>query len=344
MPETLEEISVSTQGPQPPEKTLLLHGEHPRSLPLWGMAFLMASLSGMAMSACFWPLNLHFLAWIALVPWLVILPRITPLSAWLFGTILGLVFYRISLNWIYVLYGPIGLAVVLVLAILMGFSFRVARLMMKRFHLLSIIWVVPFAFVGQEILRSEGLPQYRFAFLAWGYTQSHNSWIAQIASLGGIYFISFLLISFNAAIAYALLRRRLVALVPVSVMGGIILCLGVFSQPPDYRSTPKISVACVQNENFNIKDYAGLTAKAFESPLKPRFVVLPEHTVILCPFDLSALTGVSKKYKGYICVGAEGKPPKNSKCSFDNMGVLIGPTGKILLQQNKAVPVPFMRD
>ncbi len=344
MPETLEEITPSTQGPQPPDHVRLLHDEHPRFLPLWVLAFLMACLSGLIMSACFWPYHLHFLAWIALVPWLIILPRISPLSATLFGTALGLVFYRISLNWIYVLYGPIGLIVVAGLAVLMGLAFRVARMMMKRFHMLSMVWVVPFAFVGQEILRSEALPQYRFAFLAWGYTQSHNPWIAQIASIGGVYFISFLLISFNAAVAYAFIRRRLIGLVPALVLGGIVLCLGILSQPPSYRNFPKIPVACVQSECADLKTFVELSVNAFDSRLKPRFVVLPEHTIFLCSPDLTALGEVSRKYNGYICVGAEGTAPKGSKCSYDNMGILIGPNGDILLKQKKAVPVPFMDD
>jgi hypothetical protein len=64
------------------------------------------------MSACYWPLDFHFLAWVALVPWLAVLPRLGAGRAWLFGTVLGLAFYRIGLAWLCTLAGPLGAAAV----------------------------------------------------------------------------------------------------------------------------------------------------------------------------------------------------------------------------------------
>ena len=105
------------------------------------------------MSVCYWPLNLHFVAWFALVPWLTVLPRLHARQAWLFGTLLGLVFYRIGLAWLCQLSGPLGVAAVVGLVLWMGFSFRVAKLLMDRPSGAAIIWIVPLAFVGQEVLR-----------------------------------------------------------------------------------------------------------------------------------------------------------------------------------------------
>lgn len=97
----------------------------------WLTAFLVAAASGGLMAACFRPLNLHFLAWIALVPWLIALPRLSPAATWLFGIVLGLVFYRIGLDWLIEIAGPIAGATIVVLAVWMGFAFRVARLLME---------------------------------------------------------------------------------------------------------------------------------------------------------------------------------------------------------------------
>jgi apolipoprotein N-acyltransferase len=140
----------------------------------WLPAILAAIAAGALMAACYRPLNLHVLAWIALIPWLLVLPRLSPAKAWLFGIVLGLVFYRIGLDWLLKLAGPIGGATVVVLAIWMGFAFRVARLLIERFGFASMLWVVPMTFTGTEILRCEGLPQLRFSFLGFGYSQSHN--------------------------------------------------------------------------------------------------------------------------------------------------------------------------
>ena len=153
---------------------------------LWVLS---ALASGGLMAACYWPLNLHYLAWVALVPWLLVLPRIPSDRAWLIGAVVGLAYYGIGVAWYFGLQGPWGAFAVLVLVLWLGFSFRVAKLLMERFSTPAMLWTIPLTFVGQEVLRSEGLPRYRFAYLAYGYTQSSNLWVAQIASIGGVYFV-----------------------------------------------------------------------------------------------------------------------------------------------------------
>ena len=120
-----------------------------------------------------------------MVPWLVVLPRLGAGSAWLMGIVLGLVFYRISFNWLFGIYGPLGGISIVVCAILMGYSFRIAKLLIDRFGLAAMPWAAPMAFMGQEVVRSESLPLMRFSYAGWGYSQAHNLWVAQIASLGG---------------------------------------------------------------------------------------------------------------------------------------------------------------
>ncbi len=68
--------------------------------PALALPLLAAILSGLLMSATFWPLNAHWLAWIALIPWLVMLPSTSPRQTWLCGAALGLAFYAIGLAWL----------------------------------------------------------------------------------------------------------------------------------------------------------------------------------------------------------------------------------------------------
>ncbi len=65
------------------------------------VCILTAGLSGGLMAACYWPLEWHWAAWVALVPWLLILPRLSASQAWLYGAVVGLVFYRIGLGWLF---------------------------------------------------------------------------------------------------------------------------------------------------------------------------------------------------------------------------------------------------
>ena len=314
----------------------------------WGWSVLAALVSGGLMATAFEVRPLHFLSWVALVPWLIVLPRISSGRAWLFGTLLGLVFYRIGLGWLCSLAGPLGVIAILVLSLWMGFSFRVAKLLMERFSSTALLWIVPLTFMAQEVLRAEGLPLYRFAYLAYGYSQSANLWVAQIASLGGVYFVSFLLVAFNAALAYALAQRRRRAFGPVLVVGGVIVFLGVISQPSDSDAGGDLSVTCVQAESYNGQDYLDLTAQAVDQPDKPAFIVLPEHTIVEYADEkhplVKALGKIASQNNSYICVGAHTRAPRGATCDYDNVALLISPAERIVGRQSKCVPIPFFAD
>lgn len=314
----------------------------------WYWQVLAAILSGALMASCYWPLNLHWLPWLAPVPWLLVLPKVPIQQIWLYGTVVGLVFYSLGLNWLFGLRVPLAIAAILGFSLLMGFSFRVARLFTDRLGTAAMLWAVPLAFVGQEVLRCEGLSRYRFSFLAWGYSQAHNIWIAQIASIGGVYLLSFLLTAFSVCVAYALLRCRLAACIPAVATAVLVLVLGVFSQPRSHQSLAQIPVACIQEESFNYPQYLRLTTQAAQHPTKPRFIVLPEHTItdyteVRLPF-VASLMKLARDSGVYICVGAHVRAAKDAACDYDNVALLIGPDGQILSQQRKAVPIPFMYD
>lgn len=316
--------------------------------PFWVSATVAALLSGGLMLACYWPVELHLVAWFALVPWLVVLPRLGPGRTWLLGTLLGLVFYRFGLNWGFYLNGPLAGSFIAVLAVWMGFSFRVARLLMQRFGSGAMLWAVPLTFVGQEVLRCEAFPRLRFPFLAFGYSQTGNLWIAQIASLGGVYLLTGLLAASNAAVAYGLIHRRLKAWTPAAVMGLAILILGWASQPADHLVKPVVPVSCVQAETFRHSEYIEWTRAALQAPHRPAIVVLPEHAITDFADEhhpaIRALADLAREHGAYVCVGAHIRPAPGAECLYDNVGLLIGPDGRILGQQAKCVPLPFFID
>jgi len=322
-------------------------GSHHRTLP-WLPAILAAIATGLLMATCYRPLNLHFLAWIALIPWLTVLPRLSPARTWLLGIVLGLVFYRIGLDWLLKLAGPIGGATLVVLSVWIGFAFRVARLLIERFGFASTLWAVPLTFTGAEILRCEGLPQLRFAFLGFGYSQSHNLWIAQIASIGGVYFLTFLLVAFNTAVAYGLIQRRRRAWVPALAVAATILGLGFISQPASNPSGRTVTVACVQGEELRYREYLALAAEAAAAPPTPAFLVLPEHTIDEMATEkhqlVSGLIELASTHGVYSCVGAHIPPQGIADCYYDNVAMLVGPPGQIVGTQAKAVPLPFFQD
>lgn len=323
-------------------------GRGAETRPRFVRPLLAAILSGLLMSACYWPLNAHWLAWIALVPWLVMLPRASARQTWFCGAILGLVFYSIGLAWLFAVDRAVGATVIVLLSIWMGLGFRAARLLLDRFSPQALLWAVPLAFVGQEVLRCEGLSQLRFPLLALGYSQSGNHWIAQIASAGGVYGISFLIVLVNVTIAWAIIRRCWRGLLPAVASVAVVLALAVLLQPRDYKHLPRIPAACIQVTREDPRLIQSLTRQAANDASAPRLLVLPEHTAAeLFAEDHSlvcALENLARTCGAIICVGAHISAPHGAACPFSNVSMLIGSDGRILGQQPKMVPLPFFQD
>lgn len=307
-----------------------------------------AIVSGLAMAACFAPLNLHWLAWVAPVPLLVLLPRLTRDQAWLYGLLLGLGYFGLSLGWLYQLSHLIGGVFLFEFAVLLGLAFRVAKMLMDRFGTRAMLWAVPLAFVGQEVLRSEAHGRLRFAFGAWGYSQAHNLWVAQTASIGGVYFLSFLLMLVAAAIAYGLISWTPRGWIPAAASIAAVLLLGAIAQPRDYTGQPAVPVACIQGENLGYPQFGRMIEQALQDPVQPRFVVMPEHS--LCSLfthgdpAIEMLAASAREHQAFICAAGDTQLPTGGSCPFDNVAWLIGPDGNVVARQLKAVPIPFFRD
>ncbi len=315
---------------------------------LWAWSIPAAIVSGLAMAGCFTPLNLHWLAWVAPVPLLVILPRLTRDQACLYGLLVGLGYYGLSLGWMYQLSHLFGGIFLFEFAILLGFGFRLAKMLMDRFGTVAMLWAVPLAFVGQEILRSEAHGRFRFAFGAWGYSQAHNLWVAQITSIGGVYFLSFLLVLVATAIAFGLICRTVRGWVPAGASVAAVLLLGAIAQPRDYAVRPAVPVACIQGENLGYQQFGRMVEQALQDPAQPRFIVMPEHS--LCSLvtqgdpAIEILAGSAREHQAYVCAAGDTRFPTSDSCPFDNVAWLIGPDGNVVARQLKAVPIPLFRD
>jgi len=305
-------------------------------------------VSGLLMAGAFRAEPLQYLAWIAPVPFLYVLPRTSADRAWLLGSLLALVFYRLGADWLIAIGGYRGAAFMAVYALWMGLCFRVTRLLVGRYGLTALCWAWPVAFVGQEIVRCEWPARYRFAYLAWGYSQPGDGWIANAAALGGIHLVSLLLVSMSGAIAYALLRRRWRSLISCVAVGTLTVGLPALVPKPQPDAGRRIAVACVQAEEAGYRELMALTRRAAEDPSHPKLIVLPEHAIsdLVCERHpvVRGLSVLAREHAAYICVGAHVPAPPGLECDYDNVGLLLGPDGHIVFQQAKAVPVPCFYD
>ncbi|MEE8504481.1 MAG: hypothetical protein V3T26_08555, partial [candidate division NC10 bacterium] len=195
----------------------------------------LAVLSGVLLALSFPRFHLAPLAFGALVPLLVGLHGVSTLQGTSLGIIAGMVFYLMSIPWVVhtmVTYGglplPLGvlllIALSLYLALYVGvFAYGVTRLSTRGglAYLLgtAALWVI------LEYLRTFLLTGFPWNLL--GYTQYRYLSVIQIASITGVYGVSFLLVLTNAAVALACLQfRRGGGRVLLPVLGAGLLLIG----------------------------------------------------------------------------------------------------------------------
>ncbi|MGB9715475.1 MAG: apolipoprotein N-acyltransferase [Thermodesulfovibrionales bacterium] len=186
-----------------------------------------AILSGLFLILSFPPIDLFFISWIALVPFLLSIYDKRPKEAFLSGIFFGIPFFFGTEYWIYHSlnhYGniPLLLSIVIVFLLCLYLSlytglFAMLFSLQNRASHFQIPFLAPFLWVSLEFLRS-----YLFTGFPWssiGYSQYKFLYIIQISDITGIYGVSFLIVAFNNAITEVIiLRRRLkdMPLLPIS--------------------------------------------------------------------------------------------------------------------------------
>lgn len=246
-----------------------------------------------------WPL-----AWVALVPLLFNIarrPRAPQsfLSGWLAGTL----FFYATCHWLtypMIRYAgipaPLAYALLLAPAAAGGFFPALFALALSRPCArwgAAAVFLAPFAWVMCEWARLGGVGQ---LWNAVGYSQAFEPALIQSARFGGVYAVSFLVVAFNAAVAYALLKRSVrgalvslaaVACVALAVYGASLTkeigtgrapsALVVAVQPnviPDFNRS-ETEYEALRRRHFELSD-EGLRALEGAGEETPRVVVWPE--------------------------------------------------------------------
>ncbi len=162
------------------------------------------------------------MAWVALVPWLIVVVRssqrrgATGLRTFLLGLAMGGVYFAGTLYWIPdvpATYGgmsrlvavPVGGLLIAYLALFPAVaSWALGRTV--AVHGLRAIWLAPVLWVATEFLR--GWLFTGFPWVSLGYSQVTWLPVAQAASLAGVWGLSALIVAANVAIAGLVLDRR----------------------------------------------------------------------------------------------------------------------------------------
>jgi apolipoprotein N-acyltransferase len=262
-----------------------------------------AVLSGFLAGAAFPKIEWPFMAWIAFIPLLAVLARKGARRPYLVGWLAGTVFYGILLYWIPAVPShyagmstALSLGVYLLLILVLGMSwalFALAFSFMHKRRPAAAFAAAPFLWVGVEYLLTHVLTGFPWGLV--GLSQYGNLSLIQIASVTGVYGVSFVLVLFQSLFVYSIrAARRLPFAFGIVLM--VLVHLGGFLSMGRVTPTERSFPAAVIQGNVSseiywtqtgpdkimtlFEEHMDLTRQASEKGAK--LVIWPEFTVPLC--------------------------------------------------------------
>jgi apolipoprotein N-acyltransferase len=336
--------------------------------------FLLALVSALLLVLSFPKFDLGFVAWVALVPFLVGIKGSNLKASLGLSYLAGICFFMGVFSWINAVKG-VTLLHFSIMGVYLGIYFLIFGLFLHIIHKKSAVpflFTAPSLWVTIEYLRSHvgafGLP---LALL--GHTQHHNPPLIQIASYMGAYGVSFVVVMANAAIAdliaYWVGRKQGTQTFGAQynpVYGGLItLAIIAISWIAGYKSIPPalsgkpFSIGVVQgnvpsdtkwkrqNRDQILSKYRTLSEEVSKS--KPRLIVWPEASTpgfVLNDKSLySQISQVIELLNTHVVLGSAEFPKfSKTKAKFGKSGntaLLFSPEGKVIGQYVKIGLVPF---
>ncbi|MFH1550272.1 MAG: apolipoprotein N-acyltransferase [Planctomycetota bacterium] len=172
--------------------------------PHWLTILILLSFSCLLQALAFHPAEAWPLAWVALVPWVVVIARLRWLKATLWSLLLGYVFFFSGANWLTEVHIGALLLLAAPLAAFYAFFGLLLNIMGRRGRL-PLTLAVPVAWVTVEFLRSFVLTGFPWLYLA--HTQYRLLALIQISDITGAYGVSLIVAMFNGLLADILLSR-----------------------------------------------------------------------------------------------------------------------------------------
>jgi len=311
-----------------------------------------ATVSASLLFLAFSRSELAWLAWVALAPLLFAIRRASPRRAFALAFAAGTIFFWSLLSWALVLRGfnVLNFALAnLVNAGWIGLFGIAASILYRRFPRWSVV-TLPSAWVLVEYAKLHA-SWLAFPWGILGASQYEVLAVIQLASLAGVYGVSFLIVMVNAA---------LVARSPAAIAGGAIVVAAALAfgsvRVADFSEEPGGRIAAIQANTYwggrrdmrhrltVLQSYRDLTMRAAER--RPSLIAWPSDSVpALLPRDKlfgALLSRIARESRTYLLVGSSGqekfealpghvREPANSAFLFSPEGKEIGRYDKIRL-------------
>ena len=205
---------------------------------------IVSAITGAGLALSFTWLYFPVYAWISVALLLMMLFGAKPRVAFFCGFLHMVAFVFASIPWIadvLALHGGMsrlaGWGVLTLIAMTLALSTAVFAWIINRISARSTTmacFAAPFVWVASEFLRAR-MPEISFPWNLLGYSAAANPALLQLTSITGIYGLSFLLLAFNALLAWAdaarnisLMRRFATITIPLALVLGVMLFGGRF--------------------------------------------------------------------------------------------------------------------
>ena len=312
------------------------------------------------------------LAWIALVPLLVVIAKHpSPRRAFLLGTLAGFVFFYATCYWLtysMIHYGglPTALAYVLligptiVVAIFPGLFAVMLALSVKKWGQWALL-LAPILWPAFEWIRLGVTGQ---LWNALGYSQAFHSFLIQPARWGSVYAVSFLIVAVNSVVALLILRRTRWTIAAVLVMmlavvfvtyasrgTEVMLRRGKLSTDRDLQivvvqpNVPMTAVKSVEETNELIERHFALSTRGLQSfgnTPNPKLVIWPESPMNFSYSSDKALqerlANFTKQNHTSLLFNSLEPAPNDGAY---NSALLINEEGRLISQYDKIRLMPF---
>ncbi|MBI2353526.1 MAG: apolipoprotein N-acyltransferase [Deltaproteobacteria bacterium] len=337
---------------------------------LFDRAGVLAIASGVLIALSFPNTGLSFLAWIALIPLLIALEGASTRTAFRIGFTCGLSAYAIILYWINIVvtrYGhlpwavsiPIYLMLVAWLAIFYGLSTLAARV--GECGGIKAVFTLPVAWVAFDLIRSFLLTGFPWGML--GHSQYRILPLIQIADIGGVYGITWLIVLANMVL-YRVLGAVSGKGVPYPAKSALVLLLALiatlfygFSRlngqekidgaplraaliqgniPQDVKWSPSF-------QEQTIAIYERLTREAGRGGVD--LVVWPESAVPFFfqdePLHAGRIRNLARELGAHLLIGSPAHELRNGRPTYLNSAFVIAPDGETVGRGDKLHLVPF---
>jgi len=305
------------------------------------LAAALVLVGGVLYGAAFPPHDASVCAWLALVPLLAVAARASARGAFLAGALYGAVFFAMTVPWVVravaAYFGTgtlpaLALSAAICLLYVSGYVglFAVAARRLLATGPWRALVAIPALWVTCELARATLLTGLPWELL--GHSQWRGLALIQVADLGGVYALSFLVAAGNVG-AYLALRalvrpgRRIAALDAVTPLAAVVLLVASAALYGEWRRAgeaarpdgPASVVALVQGNlplaqswrrvraERNLVAYAGLSRRVI-AEARPDLLVWPEYALSAYPESvpllLPMLEGLARATTAGLVFGA----------------------------------------